>query len=1025
MTYALVTIAAPLKRDTVEAVRHAIEATLARTEPAICNLANADVAAAIEDAPGAAIVHFMSMHALPSGDGTRGHLVFEFSADGDEDSALKTLAGRLDALFTPIFKQASDWRSNDSLLGYWRRHRVPIGFGLFDTPGIAHAGTPGMSVERIRAEYSLARQAREALKGAPDGIGPLAQLDHVRAVLAADSRSAWALAPPPAPLQGPTETPSTVTTGATLFTSFITTYLWPVGIVLAIGAIIAAWHAPGLWPRIGAAAGFLWQAIWPTLLIVGLALFYIYIRLRRAEVRDWIDTRAIAPDALAGILARESPPGVWQNHMISATMLKGGFIRQLTIRIAFWAVATTTSLNPKQGYLGDIGTIHFARWVTIPGSRDFLFMSNYGGSWESYLEDFITRAHAGLTGIWSNTVGFPRTENLFSKGATDGERFKRFARASMVHTPFWFTAYPDITTDNIRSNAAIRRGIGAALSDEEAIDWLALFGSAVRPADKIESSEVQSIVFGGLGFKPHGTCLILRFGENRAQSRAWLGTVLPQVAFNDGRRLKLDPVFTLALSAGGFARLGLPQSALETFPAAFLQGMATPGRARVLGDFGANAPENWWWGAEPADAALLIYGTDEANMLQIAARTIADAEAAGLCVLRKIDLVKVAARAPDRTEPFGFVDGTSQPVIRGTYRGLRNGDPIHLVEAGEFILGYPDNRGNMPPGPHMAATLDPRQCLPISSACSDFGQNIADADRDIGRNGSFLVLRHLEQDVAAFDSYCEREAQRLADALPAPYQITPEFIGAKMVGRWKDGSSIARFPYLSATAIKNDKATDAGKPMARPASNPIAQTLTAIAPPTITAAPALPADAPKPIDAASPALESAMIAPAEKPENPIFADNDFLFGAEDPEGLRCPFGAHIRRANPRDSLVPGSQEQVDISNRHRIMRIGRGYLANEALGEKPGLLFMALNGDIERQFEFIQQTWLGSSKFLTLDAEVDPLVVEAPPGTNNFTIPARDGPVTLSPLPRFVTMRGGGYFFLPSQRLLKFLSDPA
>jgi hypothetical protein len=72
--------------------------------------------------------------------------------------------------------------------------------------------------------------------------------------------------------------------------------------------------------------------------------------------------------------------------------------------------------------LSDIGTIHFARWVTVPGSRDLLFLSNYDASWESYLEDFITRAHTGLTGVWSNSIGFPRSENLVQKGATDGER---------------------------------------------------------------------------------------------------------------------------------------------------------------------------------------------------------------------------------------------------------------------------------------------------------------------------------------------------------------------------------------------------------------------------------------------------------------------------------------------------------------------------------------------------------------------------------------------------------------------------
>ena len=104
---------------------------------------------------------------------------------------------------------------------------------------------------------------------------------------------------------------------------------------------------------------------------------------------------------------------------------------------------------------------------------------------------------------------------------------------------------------------------------------------------------------------------------------------------------------------------------------------------------------------------------------------------------------------------------------------------------------------------------------------------------------------------------------------------------------------------------------------------------------------------------------------------PTGGDNDFLFGVEDPEALRCPFGAHIRRANPRDSLMPGSMDQVSISNRHRIYRVGRLYEPEQ--GRDPGLLFMCLNGDIERQFEFIQQTWLVSPAFHGLVGEQDPL----------------------------------------------------
>ena len=128
---------------------------------------------------------------------------------------------------------------------------------------------------------------------------------------------------------------------------------------------------------------------------------------------------------------------------------------------AFWLIAQFVGRFYRAGFLGSLGTIHFARWCMVPKTGDLLFLSNYGGSWESYLEDFITKAHTGLTGVWSNTVGFPKATNLFLGGATDGDRFKRWARRQQVPTAFWFSAYRDLTTTNIRTNAAIRQGLAA------------------------------------------------------------------------------------------------------------------------------------------------------------------------------------------------------------------------------------------------------------------------------------------------------------------------------------------------------------------------------------------------------------------------------------------------------------------------------------------------------------------------------------------------------------------------------------
>ena len=153
-------------------------------------------------------------------------------------------------------------------------------------------------------------------------------------------------------------------------------------------------------------------------------------------------------------------------------------------------------------------------------------------------------------------------------------------------------------------------------------------------------------------------------------------------------------------------------------------------------------------------------------------------------------------------------------------------------------------------------------------------------------------------------------------------------------------------------------------------------------------------------------------------------DNDFLFGVEDPQGLRCPFGAHIRRANPRESLAPGSQEQLAITNRHRILRVGRRY--RQADGERPGLFFMCLNADLERQFEFVQQTWLQAPSFHGLMDERDPIIGSRHPNAqtpdDGFSMPTRDTPVRFQGMPEFVRTLGGGYFFVPGRSLLRYLT---
>jgi hypothetical protein len=111
----------------------------------------------------------------------------------------------------------------------------------------------------------------------------------------------------------------------------------------------------------------------------------------------------------------------------------------------------------------------------LDNGRRLLFLSNYDGSWENYLDDFIDKASSGLTGIWSNTEGFPPTLFLFGKGARNGPLFKAWARTQQTYTHVWYSAYRDSTVQNIDNTSAIREALFARLDEAGVKEWLRRF----------------------------------------------------------------------------------------------------------------------------------------------------------------------------------------------------------------------------------------------------------------------------------------------------------------------------------------------------------------------------------------------------------------------------------------------------------------------------------------------------------------------------------------------------------------------
>lgn len=499
-------------------------------------------------------------------------------------------------------------------------------------------------------------------------------------------------------------------------------------------------------------------------------------------------------------------------------------------------------------------------------------------------------------------------------------------------------------------------------------------GRAPVTARPIDFSDVQGLVHFGYKSMPEATYALVEI-KNPAAARAWLHAA----PITSAAPMKPPPSHALqvAFTADGFAALGVPKGVLAGFSGEFLGGMTESSRARRLGDVGTNASSGWdWGGAGRLPHLIVMFFAERGGLQAFVQKTTGgswnDAFDVGLW-LPTSDL--------DGVEPFGFADGISQPEI--DWSGVRDTAPGHpdytnIVARGEFLLGYRNEYGKFTERP----IVDANQGAADLAAAED-----APDKKDLGLNGTYLVMRQLQQDVRAFWQFVNAQARgNWAEA---------EKLAASMVGR-----------------------TRSGEPLVRGQSEPI---------------------------------------PGIKPESGSTTYNQFTFD-RDAAGASCPFGAHIRRANPRNTDLPGHatglakliaalglgrkhyRDDLTSSVRfHRILRRGREYgpglSPTDALQPEPpgelerGLYFIGLNANISRQFEFLQNAWMTSTKFDGMTGESDPLLgnreaVEGCPATADFKI-SRDGAIRrrVSGLPKFVTVRGGAYFFLPGLRALRYLSS--
>lgn len=346
-------------------------------------------------------------------------LIFLADVDGPAEAFLLEFVGALgDGLHT-IYQHCRDYSGRAGLLDYLQSHRV--------REAASYVNTIGRTVVQVRQEAQL----HDAIQSFLDTIKPTGGARAVRAAIQEfverEPSLRFALQPVPPPE---------------------TNYVLGERLHFALVA----------------AAGI---ALFPAV-VAGLPVYLALLRWH--ELTDvakdiWPD------DARIQKLAAQEDHGV-QNPYIAAGFVKPGPFRRFTGSVVLCGANFLARHIFNHADLIGVKTIHFARWVFLDQKRRLVFASNYDGSLENYMDDFIDKIAWALNIVFSNGVDYPRTNWLVLDGARDEQVFKRFNLMHQLVSPFWYAAYQGLTALNVENNAHIRAGLYGAMNEAATRAWL-------------------------------------------------------------------------------------------------------------------------------------------------------------------------------------------------------------------------------------------------------------------------------------------------------------------------------------------------------------------------------------------------------------------------------------------------------------------------------------------------------------------------------------------------------------------------
>jgi hypothetical protein len=353
------------------------------------------------------------------------YLAFLGDIDGDEESFLTELVKVAANGLGKLFSCCTGFESGTDLLTWMKEHRKP---------SIAnYVNWKGRTVRRTREEAMLQQAIESYIQANPSlqNLSPKGIHAKVREFVLAEKDSGR--------LTLTAENPTPVDWG-------IKNLLHLVGIPLLV------------------------LILSPVLVVI--APFYI-IRLRMLEKTD-PEVCPTVDQAYSEELSRGEDHYV-TNQFSAMGRFKPGLLRLLTGIAVLTTVDYAARHIVRPGRLGRVRSIHFARWVFLDGTDRMIFCSNYDGSVETYMDDFINKAGFGLNAAFSNGIGYPRTNWLVLDGCADERKYVEYLRRHTLPTQVWYQAYPGLTAIDLERNSRIREGLEApSLSTQEMNEWVAL-----------------------------------------------------------------------------------------------------------------------------------------------------------------------------------------------------------------------------------------------------------------------------------------------------------------------------------------------------------------------------------------------------------------------------------------------------------------------------------------------------------------------------------------------------------------------